>query len=75
MLKRTPILAVLFGAVIAFTVAQTFEDSARPFSFGQQAILFLFSILPGMGFAMLLDPYPRKKKEEYLKINFYEEQT
>ncbi len=48
-----------------------FQEDARPFTPGQIAMLYFFSFLPSMGFAMLLDPYPKKVKERYLKINFY----
>lgn len=73
MLRRTPILAIVLGGAIAVAVALLFEKPERPFTMGQQVALFLVSLLPGMGIAMLFDPYPRKKKAEYLKINFYEE--
>lgn len=71
--KRTPILALVFGAVIAVVVFLVFEDPARPFTPVQLVLLYLLSCLPGMGFAMLLDPLPREMKAKYLKVNFYEE--
>lgn len=73
MLKRTPVLAVVLGGMIALVLALVVEEPGRPFAFWQQAALFLLSLLPGLGIAMLFDPFPRRKKEEYLKINFYEE--
>lgn len=73
MLKRTPFLGIVFGGFIAFVVAVLFEEPGRAFSTAQTVVLFVFSCLPGMGLAMLLDPYPRKQREEYLKIDFYEE--
>ena len=73
MLRRTWILAVLLGGAIAVLVKLLFEDPGRPFTPGQQVLLFVLSLLPGLGIAMLADPYPKRKKEEYLKINFYEE--
>lgn len=74
MLKRTPLLGVVFGGIIAFVVAVLIEEPDRAFSTVQTVVLFVLSCLPGMGLAMLLDPYPRKQREEYLKINFYEEE-
>lgn len=75
MLRRTPILALLLGAAIAVAVTLLFEEPERPFTLGQRVVLFLVSIPPGLGIAMLFDPYPKKKKEEFLKINFYEEKV
>lgn len=73
MLKRTPLLGIVFGGVIAFIVAVLIEEPDRSFTATQTVVLFVLSCLPGMGLAMLLDPYPKKQREEYLKINFYEE--
>lgn len=73
MLKRTPILGILFGCIIALVAVLLFQEEARPFTNPQRLLLLLVSIPPGIGFAMFLDPYPQRKKEEYLKVDFYKE--
>ncbi len=73
MLRRTLVAAIVLGGAIAFGVALLFQDPERPFTMGQQVLLYVVSFLPAMGIAMLFDPFPKQKKAEYLKINFYEE--
>ena len=73
MLKRTFFLAVVFGGIIALGVVAFFQEESRPFTTGQLIFLFFVSALPGMGFALFFDPYSKKKKEEYLQIDFYRE--
>lgn len=73
MLKRTPILGLVLGSAIALVVALLLEQPGRPFTAGQRMLLFLISFLPAMGIAMLFDPFPRRKKAEYLEIDFYAE--
>ncbi len=75
MLKRTPIIGVVLGGAIAVVVALFLEQPGRPFSAGQYVLLYLVSFLPGMGIAMLFDPFPRRKKTEYLEIDFYAEKS
>jgi hypothetical protein len=74
-LKRTPYLGIFFGCVIALLAILLFQDDARPFTNPQRLLLLLCSIPPGIGLAMFLDPYPRRKKEAYLKVDFYKEDT
>ncbi len=71
MLKRTPILALIFAAIMSALIIFIFQEETRPFTMAQMGMLYFFSFLPSLGFAMLLDPYPQKVKERYLKINFY----
>jgi amino acid transporter len=71
--KRTPVLALFFGGIIAILLIIIFENPARPFAMWQGLLLFALCYLPGMGIAMLFDPHAKRAKEEYLKINFYEE--
>ena len=73
MLKRTFFLAAIFGAILAVGVVALFQVESRPFTAGQLISLFLVSSLPGLGFALFFDPYAKKKKEEYMQIDFYKE--
>jgi len=73
MLKRTYYLAVLFGVAIAGIIVLWVQQASRPFTLSQLFLLVLTSCLPGFGLALFLDPYSRKKKEEYLGIDFYRE--
>lgn len=73
MQKRTPVLAVIIAAILTYAVLLLIEDCTRPFTSGQTAWLYFFSFLTSMGIAMLFDPNAKKAKEEFLKINFYEE--
>ncbi len=73
MLKRTPLLALMIGGVLAILIILIFENPARPFTVGQGVFLLFLCWFPGMGVAMLFDPYAQKAREEFLKINFYEE--
>lgn len=73
MLKRTPALAILIAILITLATVKLFQIDARPFTKGEIVLLYIISLLPSLGFALLFDPASRKAKEEYLKINFYEE--
>ncbi len=71
--KRTPVLALFFAGIISIVLIVIFEKPAKPFAMWQGLLLFFLCYLPGMGIALLFDSYAKKAKEEYLKINFYEE--
>lgn len=73
MLPRTTFLAFIFAMFIAIAVVLLFEIPERPFTLRLTLWLYVLSLLPGMGIAMLFDPAPREAKERFLKINFYEE--
>lgn len=73
MLPRTTFLAFIFAMLIAIAIVLLFEIPARPFTIRLAVWLYMLSLLPGMGIAMLFDPAPREAKERFLKINFYEE--
>ena len=73
MLRRTPFLGLLFGGLLALAVNVFFQDPGRPFTLSQEILLLAVSIPPGIGFALFLDPYSGKMKEEYLKMDFYKE--
>ena len=73
MLKRTPVYALLIAAIITIVTLKLLEVPERPFTGGETALLYFFSFLTSMGIAMLFDPNASKAKEDFLKINFYEE--
>lgn len=73
MLPRTPLLGMLIAMVIAILIVLIFEIPTRPFSVRLAIWLYVLSLLPGLGIAMLFDPAPREARERLLKINFYEE--
>lgn len=73
MLPRTTFLAFIFAMFIDIAVVLLFEIPERPFTLRLTLWLYVLSLLPGMGIAMLFDPAPREAKERFLKINFYEE--
>lgn len=73
MLKRTPLLGLLFALLLSAGVVALVQVDGRPFTQGQLIGLFCVAYLPGLGFAMLFDPYSAKKKAEYLAIDFYHE--
>lgn len=73
MLKRTPLLAFIISGMITALTIILLEDPARPFTTGNIILLYITAYLPALGVAMLFDPKPKKAKEDYLKINFYEE--
>jgi hypothetical protein len=73
MLKRTPLLALVLAGAIAVLVVILFEEPERPFTIFQAILLYCISLLPSIGIALLFDPAPAQAKEEFLKINFYEE--
>jgi len=71
MLKRTPFLALIIGAVIMFIVVQLVEDKSKPFTILHYIVFAISSYLPAMGLALFFDPNSKAAKEGYLKINFY----
>lgn len=71
MLKRTPILALIFSGILSALVILIFEEADRPFTIAQTILLYFVSFFPAMGFAMLFDPYSSNIKKMYSKINFY----
>lgn len=70
--KWNLLLGLVFGFVIFLSVKLLFETPDRPFTVIQSVLLYIGSALPGIGFAMLIDPAPRRLKKELLKENFYE---
>ncbi|MGD2122570.1 MAG: hypothetical protein PVJ76_12535 [Gemmatimonadota bacterium] len=75
MRRRTWLLGILFGGILAFLVLLFVQEESRPFSAPQVVFLLLVATLPGFGIAFLFDPYSRKKKQEYLEIDFYQEES
>lgn len=75
MLKRTFLLGLVLGALIAAMVGMLIQAVARPFTLPQLLLLFFSSFLPGFGLALFTDPYSKRKKEEYLQIDFYKEEA
>lgn len=73
MLKRTPLLALVIAFILTLLIINTIENPSRPFTPCQTVLLYFLCFLTSMGIAMLFDPNPKKAKEEFLKINFYEE--
>ena len=71
--KETPIRAIIIAGIVSIILALLFEEPERPFTTGQAILLYLIALLPSMGIAMLFDPAPARAREEFLKINFYEE--
>lgn len=71
MLKRTPILALLFSGILSVLVILIFEKDERPFTAAQSILLYFVSFFPAMGIAMLFDPFSGEIKKMYNKINFY----
>lgn len=71
--KRTPLVGLFVAGIIAIALVLAFEHPARPFLRWQAIVLFFLCYLPGLGIALLFDHHAKKAKEEYLKINFYEE--
>ena len=73
MLKRTPLVALLIACVMSILIVLIFEKPDRPFTVWQGVVLYFLSWTTSMGIAMLFDPNAKKAKDEFLKINFYEE--
>ncbi|MDY6970519.1 MAG: hypothetical protein SVR08_17975 [Spirochaetota bacterium] len=73
MIKRTPYLALAISVIMMLSVKFIFEVSERPFTTGQNIILYILSLAPSVGIALFFDPKAAKNREELLKINFYEE--
>ena len=75
MLKRTFFLGIGLGAILATAVVLLVQEEARPFTVTQMLLLLLTASLPGFGFALFFDPYSKRKKEEFLQIDFYSEEA
>ena len=73
MLKRTPLLAIIIAGLIDIVIIPIFEIPSRPFTIAQTILLYLITLLPSIGIAMLFDPNIKANSKELLKINFYEE--
>ncbi len=73
MQKGTPLRAIIIAGILSILIALLFEEPERPFTTAQAILLYLIALLPSMGVAMLFDPASARAKEEFLKINFYEE--
>ena len=73
MLKRTPFLAILVAGIISIIIILIFEIPSRPFTITQTVLLYIISLLPSIGFAMLFDPNARENSKKFLNINFYED--
>ena len=73
MLRRTPLLATVIAGVFSILFALIFEEPERPFTTWKIVLLYVITFLPSMGIAMLFDPASARAREEFLKINFYEE--
>jgi len=69
--RRTPYLAILYGAVIGTAVIALVEMPARPLTPVQSGLFYLLSYLPGLGLSMLSDPASKRARAEYMKIDFY----
>ena len=73
MQKQTPILALIFTAILGFAVIYFFQIDDRPFTNCQKVMIYIFALLPSIGFALLFDAKSRAAKRRYLKINFYDQ--
>ena len=73
MQKETPLRAIIIAGIVSIILALLFEEPERPFTVGQTILLYLIALLPSIGIAMLFDPAPARAREEFLRINFYEE--
>lgn len=73
MLKRTPVLSIVFTAILTLLTIFIFEDPARPFTSGQAVLIFVIAFFPAVGFALFFDPNSAAKKRLYMKINFYDQ--
>ena len=73
MLKQTPIIAIFTAALITIAIITFIEDPVRPFTIPQTILVYIASLLPSFGIALLFDPFSAKKRDKYLNINFYEE--
>ena len=73
MQKQTPFLALIFTAILGFSVIYFFQIPERPFTNWQKVMIYFFSFLPSIGFALLFDAKSRAAKRRYLKINFYDQ--
>lgn len=66
-------MAILVAVLMSAATALVFEIPSRPFTTGEAVLLYLLCLMPSLGVAMLFDPSAQKAKEDFLKINFYEE--
>ena len=74
--KRTPIIALILAGLITLGTVLFLKKfpgwGITPLSNGMLILLYVISFLPANGIAMLFDPLPRQKRDEYLKVNFYD---
>ena len=74
--KRTPVIALVLAAFITAGTVLFLKKypgwGIEPLETWQLILLYVLSFLPANGIAMLFDPRPREKREEYLKVNFYD---
>jgi len=73
MLLRTPFIGIILAGIVTVLLILLFEVPGRPFTVGQGLGLYFFALITCIGVAMLFDPHAKKAKEDFLKINFYEE--
>ena len=73
MLKRSPALAIVIAVFITVALISLIENPSRPITPLQGILFYLAALPPSFGIALLFDPFSKQKKDEYLKINFYEE--
>ena len=73
MQKQTPFLALIFTAILGFSIIYFFEIPERPFENWHKVMIYFFSLLPSIGFALLFDAKSRAARRRYLKINFYDQ--
>ena len=64
MLKRSLILAIFIGLIIAFAVKYFVEEPLRPFSIRQMILLYVLSYIVALGIALLFDPKAAETKKK-----------
>ncbi len=70
---KTPLIGIYAAGALTILLLLLFEVPARPFTPAIAFWMYLTALLPGIGVGMLFDSNAKKAKEEFLKINFYEE--
>ncbi len=70
---KTPSIAIVTAGVLTVAILLIFEIPERPFALWQAFLIYFTALLPGIGVGLLFDSNAKKAREEYLKINFYEE--
>lgn len=74
--KRTPIIALILAGIITLGTVFFLKEfpgwGVSPLSKPMLVLLYFISLLPANGIAMLFDPLPRQRREEYMKVNFYD---